>query len=437
MEEPEIPSASTKDARALVDREPNNKNEPDSDHNKINEDNLNALNGEADDYATDSDGGDEHKYVLSTIHNDIKPSSPSHNRIHTTSTLYQQQLRHHQRHHPNLILHTASSSNEMFGASIHDKLRSMQSDIDVREKQFREVMNENALLKSEVLTLQEALSTKAAFIDELQRTLEVTNLKLKQQAEAVSTLQKQKDNLLQQASEYETELQKQKIKNEEFESHSKSLSQFKEHVVSLQNEYSKKETNLTLRYKEKENEIKLEFNNEIAKLTQQVEELKSENEKLKFELSSNKLDIDSYVSQLEEKETALNDQLRLKNKELQKQSDVIAEYELRLATMEKTFQQQKQLFENDIEKLTHHNEGITAELDDKSNMNYDMQSKLSELSQQYESVCAQFKECTVALENKERVIEQLKHQIESMTSEMLSRESEMDLLDKQRSKDVQ
>ena len=405
--------------------------------NKINEDNLNALNGEADDYGVDSDGDNEHNHYIASISSRNKHNSNINLHVHTTSSLYQQQLQLHQRHHPNLILHTASSSNEMFGTSIHDKLRSMQSDIDVREKQFREVVNENALLKNEVITLQETLKTKDVLIEEFESKFEATNLKLTQLTETVSTLQKQKENLLQQVNEYETELQKQKIMNEDFEAHSKSLNQFKEHVATLQNEYSKKETNLTLKYKEKENEMKTEFTHQIAKLTQQVEELTRENEKLKFELSNNKINIDTYVSQIEEKETTLNEQLRLKNKELQKQNDVIHEYELRILTMEKTFQQQKQLFENDIEKLTHHNEGITAELDDKSNMNYDMQSKLNELSQQYESVCAEFKECTVSLNNKDKVIEQLKNQIESMNNEMLSRENEFEQLDKQKQKDVQ
>ena len=438
-----------------------NCNEKENEHNKINEDNLNALNGEVDDYVTDSDGDNKDKDVdgvddsddkymsnaatsrnnkntVNNVNNVNSVNTSNNQHIHTTSSLYHQQLHHHQRHHPNLILHTASSSNEIFGTpSIHDKLRSMQSDIDIREKQFREVVNENTLLKTELLTLQDTLTSKTALIEEYESTFESTNLKLKQLSETVSTLQKQKDNLLQQVNEYETELQKQKILHEDFESHSKSLNQFKEHVATLQNEYSKKETNLTLKYKEKENEIKLEFTQQLAKLTQQVDELTIENEKLKFELSNNKINIDTYITQIEEKETAMNEQLRLKNKELQKQSEIINEYEQRLATMQKTFQQQKQLFENDIEQLTHQNEGITAELDDKSNMNYDMQSKLNELSQQYESVCAQFKECTVSLTNKDKVIEQLKHQIESMNNEMLSRETEFDMLDKQKHKDVQ
>ena len=420
-----------------------NNNAKENEHNKINEDNLNALNGEVDDYVTDSDGDnkdkDGDKYMSNAAtsrNNNINNVNTQH--MHTTSSLYHQQLHHHQRRHPNLILHTASSSNEIFGTpSIHDKLRSMQSDIDIREKQFREIVNENTLLKTELLTLQDTLTSKTALIEEYESTFESTNLKVKQLIETVSTLQKQKDNLLQQVNEYETELQKQKILHEDFESHSKSLNQFKEHVTTLQNEYSKKETNLTLKYKEKENEIKLEFTQQLAKLTQQVDELTIENEKLKFELSNNKINIDTYITQIEEKETTMNEQLRLKNKELQKQSEIINEYEQQLATMQKTFQQQKQLFENDIEQLTHQNKGITAELDDKSNMNYDMQSKLNELSQQYESVCAQFKECTVSLTNKDKVIEQLKHQIESMNNEMLSRETEFDMLDKQKHKDVQ
>lgn len=408
-------------------------NDIDKDNNKINEDNLNVLNGEVDDYITDSDV-DDPKYLPSTNINipiqNNQQTFPIHQHVQTNSSACQQP------HNPNIIISTTSLNNEMFGPAIHDKLRSMQTDFDTREKQFRDVVNENVLLKNEILKLQESLNARISIIDEFQSTFDKTTFKFKQLSEKITNLQKQKEILLQQVNEYENEMQKLQIRNEELESHFKSVNQFQEHVSSLQNEYSRKEMNLTLKHKEKENEIKIELNHEITKLTQQNEDLKSENEKLKFELSNKKIHIDSYVSQSEEKETNLNEELKQKNNELKKQTDLINEYEQRLLKLEKMFQEQKQTYESDVEKLTQEKEELTTDLDDKLNVNYDIQTKLNELSQQYESVTAQNKEYKYSLENKDRVINQLKNQIESMNSEMVLRDNAFDLSEKQKSKDI-
>ena len=80
--------------------------------------------------------------------------------------------------------------------------------------------------------------------------------------------------ILTQINYYENEIHKQKLKNEELESLYKSNLQYQEQVSSLQNEFNKKETNLTLKHKEKENEIRIELTNEIAKLAQQNDDLK-------------------------------------------------------------------------------------------------------------------------------------------------------------------
>ena len=413
--------------------------ENDNYNNKINEENLNVLEGEADDYMTNLDVGDPKYCPKNNINinatsvkenNDYIPQS-NHQYFHSTLT-----PNINNKHNHNFLINTDSNYNELFAPTLHDKLLSMKADIDVREKLFKELVDENLILKNEIINLQETLSDKLDVINDFQNTIEKSGLKFKQLTDKLLTLQKQKEILLTQINDYENEIHKQKLKNEELESLYKSSLQYQEQVSSLQNEFNKKETNLTLKHKEKENELRIELTNEIAKLTQQNDDLKIENEKLKSEISTNKIQIETYMNKLEEKENVLNEELIQKNKEIQNQTELINEYEQRLLKIEKMFQEQKELYENDINKIINEKEEIITELNDKKNLNINMQSKLNEISQQYESLFTQFKEYKLNTQNKENVITQLKQEIESMNNEILARANEFDVLEKNKNKEL-
>ena len=131
----------------------------------------------------------------------------------------------------------------------------------------------SGIMKVNIFPLVSSLH-KLDVINDFQNTIEKSGLKFKQLTDKLLTLQKQKEILLTQINDYENEIHKQKLKNEELESLYKSSLQYQEQVSSLQNEFNKKETNLTLKHKEKENEIRIELTNEIAKLTQQNDDLK-------------------------------------------------------------------------------------------------------------------------------------------------------------------
>ena len=320
---------------------------------------------------------------------------------------------------------TTSTYNELFYPSSDDKLHSIQNNLNSKHA----LIHENTLLKKQLLNLQTILNEKLLIITDFQHTFETSNLKFKQLVDKIELLNTQKSNLSTQLTDYQTQLYKQKLKIDELESHSKSILHYEEHISSLQNDFTKTETQLTLKHKKKETELRNEFNNELAKLHQQIEELKQQNEKLKHEISNHKSTIESYVNQNEINELNLNEKLQMHQHELKNKDDIINTYEKRLTHNEKVIQEHKQTYETEINKIKHEKEMLNNELNNNKQNNLNIQMKLNELTLQYEITLKQYKECKINLENKENVINQLKQQIEFMNKELTSKEKQIEMND--------
>ena len=327
---------------------------------------------------------------------------------------------------------TISTYNEQLFPSSEDKLYSMHQDRNIKQT----LLGENALLKKELIRLRDILNEKLIIITDFQSTFETSNLKFKQLVDKVELLQTQKANLSLQLADYQAQLYKQKLKIYELESHSKMMIQYEEHISSLRNDFSKTETQLTLKHKERENEIRNEFNNEIAKLLQQNEELKQQNEKLKYQISHQQITIDNYVNQKERSDSHLNEQLHAHHKEIKNKDDIINEYKQKLLHAETVARERKQAQESDMSQIKHEKEKLVNELNNNRNNYLHMQQKLTELSLQYESTLKQYKECKLNLETKNNVVEQLKQQIEYMNTEIAAKENQIILNDKSKIKET-
>ena len=327
---------------------------------------------------------------------------------------------------------TTSTYNELlFYPSSDDKLHSIQNNLNTKHA----LIHENTLLKKQLLKLQNILNEKLIIITDFQHTFETSNLKFKQLVNKIELLNTQKSNLSTQLTDYQTQLYKQKLKINELESHSKSMVHYEEHISSLQNDFTKTETQLTLKHKEKETELRNEYNNELAKLHQQIEELKQQNEKYKHEISNHKLTIESYVNQNEINESHLNEKLQMHQHEIKNKDDIINTYEKRITHNEKVIQEHKQTYETEINKIKHEKEMLMNELNNNKQSNLDMQKKLNELTLQYDITLKQYKECKINLENKENVVNQLKQQIEFMNKELISKEKQIEMNDTNKIKD--
>ena len=105
---------------------------------------------------------------------------------------------------------------------------------------------------------------------------------------------------------------------------------FENHFDEIQDDFSKKEKELTQNFKEKETKMKNTLNNEIAELNKKLDEFRVLNEKLKFELSNQKIENENLESKIEENNFEHESEKKKLEKENQKNKDLINEYEKKI-----------------------------------------------------------------------------------------------------------
>ena len=236
----------------------NNENEMPPQEN-IDENNLDALNDEASNYLTDSDI-DDPKYQPNALHH----SSSLRNQAQSVPPNINRQIQEMQ--------------------ILNDKIRHMKTFQEANDKNIRDLQSENNVLKTEIIKLKETLSAKEALINEFQFYVEKSNDKFKQFEEKNELLLQEKQDLINKLSEYESEIKVNKNLNEELSSHERNIVMLKEHISEMENQLIQKESLLTKKFSEREDEIKNELLNEINKLTKQNEDLRTENEKYKYDI---------------------------------------------------------------------------------------------------------------------------------------------------------
>ena len=254
----------------------NNENEMPPQEN-IDENNLDALNDEASNYLTDSDI-DDPKYQPNALHH----SSSLRNQAQSVPPNINRQIQEMQ--------------------ILNDKIRHMKTFQEANDKNIRDLQSENNVLKTEIIKLKETLSAKEALINEFQFYVEKSNDKFKQFEEKNELLLQEKQDLINKLSEYESEIKVNKNLNEELSSHERNIVMLKEHISEMENQLIQKESLLTKKFSEREDEIKNELLNEINKLTKQNEDLRTENEKYKYDISMMKINVDNLNSLIDDKD---------------------------------------------------------------------------------------------------------------------------------------
>ena len=262
----------------------------------IDENNLDALNDEASNYLTDSDI-DDPKYQPNALH-------------HSSSLRNQAQ---------SIPPNTNRQIQDM--QTLNDKIRHMKTFQEANDKNIRDLQTENNVLKTEIIKLKETLSAKEALINEFQFYVEKSNDKFKQFEEKNELLLQEKQELINKLSEYESEIKVNKNLNEELSSHERNIVMLKEHISEMENQLIQKESLLTKKFSEREDEIKNELLNEINKLTKQNEDLRTENEKYKYDISMMKINVDNLNSLIDDKDSDYQSTLNKKrNKTLNRRN---------------------------------------------------------------------------------------------------------------------
>ena len=378
----------------------------------VDENNLEALNDEASHYLTDSDI-DDSKY-LPKDDNFVSP-------LKSHQTPVQPDL-------PRQIqdMHI-----------LNDKIRHMKTFQEANDKNIRELQNENNLLKTEVIKLKESLTVKEAIINEFQFFAEKTKDKFKLFEEKNDRLVKEKQELINKLAEFEAEIKSKKTLNEELESNMRNIAMLKEHITETENQLVQKETSLNKKYAEREEEIRNEYENEISKLSKSNEDLRTENEKFKFEISNLKVNSDNLNALIEDKDFDYQTALTKKEKEIKRLNDEIEEIKSTLVETEKQLKDKITFSENEILKLNEDKNAFLEELNAKGDKIYDLETKMKELIHLQESLTLENKEHSIALSNKDTIINQMKSQIDELHKSISNKENENELLEQDKQKAFQ
>ena len=167
----------------------------------IDENNLDALNDEASNYLTDSDI-DDPKYQPNALNH----SSSLRNQTHSIPPNINRQIQDMQ--------------------ALNDKIRHMKTFQEANDKNIRDLQSENNMLKAEIIKLKETLSAKEAFLNEYQFYVGESEDKFKRFQEKNDLLLKEKQELINKLSEFESEIKVNKNLNEDDVTRIKALPNF-------------------------------------------------------------------------------------------------------------------------------------------------------------------------------------------------------------------
>lgn len=378
----------------------------------IDENNLDALNDEASNYLTDSDI-DDPKYQPNALHH----SSSLRNQAQSIPPNINRQIQDMQK--------------------LNDKIRHMKTFQEANDKNIRDLQSENNVLKTEIIKLKETLSAKEALINEFQFYVEKSNDKFKQFEEKNELLLQEKQDLINKLSEYESEIKVNKNLNEELNSHERNIVMLKEHISEMENQLIQKESLLTKKFSEREDEIKNELLNEINKLTKQNEDLRTENEKYKYDISMMKINVDNLNSLIDDKDSDYQSTLNKKEKEIKRLTEEINDNKSKYKNIEDLMHKKDSIADNEIAKLQEAKESLLEELTQKRDKEYDLESQVKDLMHLQESLTLENQENKITLSNKDVIIEQLKSQIDELHKDITNKENEIELIEQDKQKTYQ
>ena len=274
----------------------------DINNQNINMEEANEINSNYDNYNSDIDdpkyrpnsnlflNQDENGIIFDEVENINNNYIP--NKYKTFSTNFN-------KNNINLNFRKLNNYSNCFKFHNYDNININQDNL-CQNKSVFELQTENNLLKNELYKKAQIIKNKDEIINEFQNL--ITTFKTKfEQYEAKNNQLKQKIIFL------EKQLNS-KNNNIILNSNKKDINTdinnnnnifYKQHIKELEIEYDSKIKKLNEKFKEKENLLKKDKNDEILRISKNLEEKKFENEKLKSEISNYKIEINALKSQIE------------------------------------------------------------------------------------------------------------------------------------------
>lgn len=377
-----------------------------TDNQYLNERNLQVFQDEVSNYLTDSDIDD-----------------PKYTPIHTKQTAE----------------NNALMDNDNFLISNHQRINSLKSEQYNNEANadaiaivnenmnntLRDKANEINLLKTEIFKLQESLQAKDIIIQEFEALMNVAKARFTQFEEANQALRIENTELKNQFTDYDKAITDYKGQLELIESNQKSIKLYEAHLTELQTEASEKEVKLAKRYQERESGIRKDYNEEIVRLSKELEDMKVENEKLKYEVSIHKVKANELQTQIDDKEYEQTMNSNKKLKEISVLNEQIHSLTETLSQLEFNSKQKMSINERDITAVNENANSLIIELNAKDNQIGELESDIMNYKQEIEMLKNEIKEIRTQCDNKDVIMDQMRNQNEELYKELSARENEM------------
>ena len=146
---------------------------------------------------------------------------------------------------------------------------------------------------------------------------------------------------------------------------------------------------------------------------------------------------DNLNALIEDKDFDYQTALTKKEKEIKRLNDEIEEIKSTLVETEKQLKDKITFSENEILKLNEDKNAFLEELNAKGDKIYDLETKMKELIHLQESLTLENKEHSIALSNKDTIINQMKSQIDELHKNISNKENENELLEQDKQKAFQ
>ena len=293
-----------------------------------------------------------------------------------------------------------------------------------QNKSVFELQTENNLLKNELYKKAQIIKNKDEIISEFQSLIttfktkfdqyEAKNHQLKQQIIILEKQLNSKNNdIILNSNKKDTNID---INNNIF---------YKQQIKELETEYDSKIKKLNEKFKEKENLLKKEKNEEFLRISKNLEEKKFENEKLKSEISNYKIEINTLKSQIENNDYEKNSIMDQKDKENSKLKEKITEKDKEITEIENDYREKISKLEEQINLIKEENNNLLNEINENQDKENEYETEILNLKNNNDIINNELNQINIALQNKDVVIDQLKQQIEELNNLLIQSEEDL------------
>jgi chromosome segregation ATPase len=334
--------------------------------------------------------------------------------------------------------------------SLHEKLAETEKikiHVGAQNKKIQDLEDELSIIKQEYMyilinirKLQEVIKNKDNIITEFQKYGEMTKSKFKAFEDSNQLIKDDNENLKRFLAEYKERI-------EDLEGNEKAKDHRIAHLMSekmnlenslderkldlihreddLRVKYEDKEREVKGKYKEREENLKKDYISEISSINTTLELLRIENEKLKIEIKGLKRVVEDSESLIEEKEHEFIRVNEIKDLEYEKLQKTLKELLNDIQDFENKYNDKNTDIVAKFKRFEENESQLYDQLSGKQKRIKQLEDEMNGYKNYILDLQANLKEYEIIIENKEKLIDQLKTQLEEIVKELQKKEIEL------------